>query len=74
MKIIGKRRIRHISDIPKGLLLKQGALFNDEIHKMPTGNTTFFPKGIYRYETHEEANKHWEQCVITGMVINNVRK
>jgi len=70
MRTVGKRKIRDISNKASGELLKQGALFNDEIHKLPTGKTTFMPKGIYRYPSHEEANKHWEKCLIKGMADN----
>ena len=67
MKIVGKRQIRPISKHASGYLLKQGALFNDEIHGLPTGDMTFFPKGLYRYKTHEEANAQMETWVIEGM-------
>lgn len=52
---------------PTAEAFKSAAGFNDEIHKLPTGNTTFFPKGVYRYKTHEEANQHWLDCVVKGM-------
>ena len=70
MRIIGKRKLRSVSSRASGALLKQGAMFNDELHKLPTGNSTFIPKGIYRYQSHEEANKHWEDCLIEGVVSN----
>ncbi len=68
MRIAGKRKIRPLTRSPSGELLKQGALFNDELHKLPTGTVLRMPKGVYRYRSHEEANAHWEQCVIAGMV------
>jgi len=70
MKVIGKRNSRSISDKASGSLLKEGANFNDEIHQLPTGNTTYFPKGIYRYKTHEEANIHWELFLVEGIARN----
>jgi len=70
MRVTGKRKNRPITERAAGNLLKQGALFNDEMHKLPTGGTTYFPKGIYRYKTCEEANTHWDSCVIEGMVSN----
>ena len=73
MRVIGKRQIRPISAKASGLLLKQGAIFNDEIHSLPTGATTYFPKGIFRYKTNEEANIHWDTCLINGMA-ENARK
>jgi len=50
-----------------GASLIEGSLFNDTIHNLPTGNTTYFPKGIYRYGSHEDANKHWNDCIIKGI-------
>ncbi len=73
MRIVGKRNIRMISKNASSQLLKQGVLFNDEIHKLPTGNTTYMPKGVYRYKSHEDANRHWEECLIKG-IAKNVRR
>ncbi len=71
MRVIGKRKFRRISAIPSGELLKEGALFNDELHKLPTGKTSYIPKGVYRYKTHEDAEKHQNDCLAQGMA-NNV--
>jgi hypothetical protein len=67
MRTVGKRAMRPVTEKASGELLKQGALFNDGIHHLPTGKITYFPKGIYRYKTHEDANQHWDDCVIQGM-------
>jgi len=67
MKIIGKRKSRSVTKNASGELLIQGALFNDEMHRLPTGSSTGFPKGIYRYKTHEAANAHWELCLAEGI-------
>ncbi len=68
MRTVGRRKIRPLSAKPSGELLKQGALFNDELHKLPTGTVLRMPKGVYRYRSHEEANAHWEACLIAGIV------
>jgi len=70
MRIVGKRNIRSISILPSGDLLKEGALFNDEVHKLPTGNTTYFPKGVFRYKSFEDAEAHFTEQVIKGMASN----
>ncbi len=70
MRVVGKRKTQAITNNASGYLLKQGAVFNDELHRLPTGNTTYFPKGIYRYKTHEAANTHWEFYLTKGMVKN----
>jgi len=66
-KQAGKRKMPGISLHASGELLARGCAFNDAIHLLPTGETTFFPRGVYRYKSHEEANRHFEQCVIEGM-------
>ena len=67
MKIIGSRKEPKISFASSPLMLSEGARFNDEIHKIPTGKKTFFPKGVYRYKTHQEANKHWTDFLVIGV-------
>lgn len=67
MRIVGKRKERGISPVPSGTLLAAGARFNDEIHRLPTGNTTFIPKGLYRFMSHAEANQHQLDCLAKGM-------
>lgn len=67
MRMTGHRKIRPISIQASAALLEEGSLFNDELHKLPTGNTTFIPKGVYRYTSHEQANYHWMECVAKGM-------
>lgn len=67
MKTIGHRKERPISLLASGTLLAEGARFNDEIHRLPTGNTSFMPKGVYRFMTHAEANRHQLDCLVNGM-------
>lgn len=67
MRTIGQRRERAITYAASGELLAEGARFNEEIHKLPTGNTTFIPKGVYRFKHHEDADRHWEECLVKGM-------
>ncbi len=48
---------------------------NEAMQKMPTGNTTFIPKGkVYRFKTSDEANGFQEECVIAGIVRNEKMK
>ena len=67
MHTVGQRKIREISLHASADLLREGAMFNDEIHLLPTGKTTYFPKGVFRYSSHEQANAHWIACVAKGM-------
>lgn len=68
MKLVGHRKKSPITFSASAELLIEGARFNDEIHRLPTGNTTFIPKGVYRFKTHAEANRHQQDCLIAGMV------
>jgi hypothetical protein len=67
MRVVGQRKERPITFSASGALLAEGARFNDEIHRLPTGNTTFIPKGVYRFKTHEDANRHQQHCQVEGM-------
>ena len=66
MRTVGQRRERPIGLHASGTLLTEGARFNDEMHRLPTGNTTFIPKGVYRFKTHEDANQHQLDCLAKG--------
>ncbi|OIQ85164.1 hypothetical protein GALL_329950 [mine drainage metagenome] len=67
MRIIGRRQERPIAFSASAELLIEGARFNDEIHRLPTGSTTFIPKGVYRFKTHELSNRHQTDCLVLGM-------
>ena len=67
MRTVGLRKERPIGLLASGANLAEGALFNDEIHRLPTGDTTFFPKGVYRFNTHEAAYQHQLDCLAKGM-------
>jgi hypothetical protein len=67
LRIVGHRKERSIGSEALGSELAKGARFNDEIHRLPTGNTTFIPKGVYRFMTHAEANQHQLDCLAIGM-------
>lgn len=67
LRSIGRRTERPISLHASAEALIEGARFNEEIHRLPTGNTSFIPKGLYRFKSHEEANLHQEMCIAAGM-------
>jgi hypothetical protein len=67
MRTVGHRRDRPITFSASADLLIEGARFNDEIHKLPTGGTAFIPKGVFHFKSHEEANRHWQECLVEGM-------
>jgi hypothetical protein len=72
MGMVGMRTVGHRKEPPvtfsaSATLLAEGARFNDEIHRLPTGNRTFIPKGIYRFKSFDEANRHDLDCIVAGM-------
>ena len=67
MRTIGHRKERPITFSASAELLAEGARFNDEIHRLPTGNFTFIPKGIFRFKNHEEANRQQLDNLVKGM-------
>jgi hypothetical protein len=67
MRTIGRRREMPLSFAASGELLAQGARFNDDLRGLPTGETAFIPKGLYRFRTHEEADAHAQDCLVRGM-------
>jgi hypothetical protein len=66
MKVIGKRKERDISFHASGDLLREGALFNTEIQKLQS--IFRFPRGVFRYSTHEESDRHMNECILDSMV------
>ena len=67
MKIVGHRLEPAITAQPNGDLLAEGARANDELHAFPGGDVAFVPKGLYRFLTHGDANRHWEACLALAM-------
>ncbi len=59
--------MRPLSFSGSAALLAEGARFNDEIHRLPGGNHTFIRKGVYKFKTHADANRHDLDCVAIGM-------
>ena len=67
MHTVGHRKEHPISFSASAALLREGARFNDELHRLPTGSQTFIPKGITRFKTHEEANRYDQECLAAHM-------
>ena len=67
MRTIGHRKEHPITFSASAILLIEGARFNDEIHRLPTGNQTFIPKGVYRFKSFEEANRQDLDGLVAGM-------
>ena len=65
MKTVGTRKQPELALRPSGELLKAGALFSESVARLAP--STFIPKGVYRFKTHEEANRHEQECIARGM-------
>ncbi len=65
MRQVGQRREPELALRASGALLAEGARFSESIsHLSPT---TFVPKGVYRFRSHEQANRHQQDCLVRGM-------
>lgn len=67
MRTVGRRKKPPITFFASAALLVEGARFNEEIHHLPTGDTTHIPKGLYRFKSLEEADQHLQECLVAGM-------
>ncbi|MBI5937518.1 MAG: hypothetical protein HY850_06700 [Betaproteobacteria bacterium] len=67
MRTVGHRKERPIAFSASAALLVEGARFNDEIHRLPTGRTSLVRKGLFRFKTHEDANRHELECLAEGI-------
>lgn len=67
MRTIGHRKEPAVTFFASADLLVEGARFNDDLHRLPTGNRGFVRKGLYRFKTHAEANRHDLECLAAGM-------
>ena len=67
MKTVGRRIEPTIIAEPSGQLLAEGARANEALRAFPGGSVVFVPKGVYRFMTHEDANRHWEECLAEAM-------
>jgi hypothetical protein len=65
MRQLGSRRERILAVNASGVLLAEGARFNEAISRLL--QSTFMPKGIYRFRSHDAANRHAEDCLVRGM-------
>lgn len=67
MKQVGTRREPVLVLQASGRLLMAAAQFNESMARLSP--STFVPKGVYRYRSHEEANRHEQECLARGMAL-----
>ena len=65
MRQVGSRRDPEMVEKASGVLLAEGARFNEAVSRLAP--TTFIPKGIYRFRSHDDANRQQLDCLVRGM-------
>ena len=66
MKQVGKRLEQPMTAVPSGAALASNMAFSSDIAKL-AGGRVFFPKGVFRYRSHDQANAHQMACLAVGM-------
>jgi hypothetical protein len=72
MRQVGKRRDPVIELQASGRLLVEGARFSEAVAQL--SRTTFIPRGIHRFRSHEDANRHALQWLVRGMGLLAARR
>jgi hypothetical protein len=65
MRQVGSKRERPLAKNASADLLAEGARFSEAISQL--SKSTFVPKGVYRFRSHDAANRHAEDCLVEGM-------
>jgi len=50
-----------------GLLLAEGARFSESLSHL--SRVGLMPKGVYRFNSHEQANRHQQDCLADAMAV-----
>lgn len=66
MREIGVRREPPMTMEVSGVALASAVAFNADLTRL-AGGRVMFPKGVFRYKNHEEANAHEAKCLAEGM-------
>ncbi len=69
MRVIGTRKSRSITLHADTEAFIEGARFNDDLARLSVIKHTCFPKGVYRYRSHEEADQHWLSAIVQHIVL-----
>ena len=65
MRQVGSRRERPLSIEGAGSLLAEGARFSESVWQL--SGAGYVPKGVYRFASHEAANRHELECIARAM-------
>ncbi len=68
MRVVGNRAQYDISALPSAEKLVTGARWNDAFAAVfGHADQGAFPKGVYRYRSHEEADAAWLEAIAVRM-------
>jgi hypothetical protein len=67
MRTVGHRKLQELTFAASAELLVASARINDSLRRFPGAGSTFIPKGLYRFATHEDADEHRLACLARGM-------
>lgn len=75
MRIVGNRHEVKLSERASGELLRAACEFNEALQNaFPFGKFIAIKRGVYRFRSQNEANRHQEQCLTDTMVaIDRIR-
>lgn len=65
MRQVGSRLAQPVVLLASGQLLAEGARFSESVAQLT--RSTFIPKGLYRFKSHNDANRHAQDCLVLGM-------
>jgi hypothetical protein len=67
MKVLGQRELPILSPFPSSEALKRAAAVNDVLSSLLPGGRTAIVKGLYRYRTLADANRHQDTMLAAAM-------
>jgi hypothetical protein len=74
MRRIGKREVRRPSAAPSAEALRAAAIHQATGQALMTVATTGIRKGIYRFASHAEMNRHTDEALALAMSLNLRRR
>jgi hypothetical protein len=70
MRRVGSRTINRVSDRPRAGALRAAAAHQRTAAALAAVATTGIAKGVYRFRTHAEANRHAEEAQARAIAAN----
>lgn len=67
MRVVGRRKERPVSFFASAAILAEGARFNGDLHRLPSGQQTFVRKGIHRFRSADEASRHERDSLVLAI-------